>query len=112
MIDLGESATTKPKHRGSGSALNCLVRRFIAGKHWRAIKVLMAIIAFGFYFAWIPNYIVIYGMENSIPAFDNGAPHYEVYSVFLMAWAVGHVATAAVCFGLYQLCYGMWKDDA
>ena len=75
-------------------------------KHLRALKNLIYVGVPTLYFAYIPSAIVNYGIENKIPAFDNGAPFYEVYGVFLLTWVGGHIAAAVIIGALYMVTYG------
>lgn len=79
-------------------------------KHKRALINLLMVIIPCLYLTVIPNYIVKYGIENNISAFDNGAPFYEVYSVFTSVWIFGHLIGGVLLFSLYMLCYGCHKD--
>jgi hypothetical protein len=75
-------------------------------KHKRALINLLMVIIPCLYLGVIPSYIVKYGMNNNIPAFNNGAPFHEVYSVFAAVWIFGHLIVWALLFALYMLCYG------
>jgi hypothetical protein len=79
-------------------------------KHKRALINLLMVIIPCLYLAVIPDYIVKYGMSNNIPAFDNGAPFNEVYSVFTTVWIFGHAIGGVLLFALYMICYGCHKD--
>ena len=75
-------------------------------KHKRALMNLASLAAIVFYATGVPYFIVGYGISNNIPAFDNGAPFGEVYSVFSAVWIFGNVLAVLVMFGLFGICYG------
>ena len=80
-------------------------------KHLRALRNLSYIIIAALYGAWVPAQIVHYGMEHHPATWGAGiAPFYEVYSVTLLAWLVGHAGTLIALYVIYNLCYGMYKE--
>ena len=79
-------------------------------KHKRALINLFMVVMPCLYLTVIPSYIVKYGISNNIPAFDNGAPFHEVYSVFAGVWIFGHLIGAFLLLSLYMVCYGCHKE--
>lgn len=80
-------------------------------KHRIAFRNLMQVLLPCLYLTVVPAGIVKYGIANNVPAFANGAPFHEVYSVFCLAWLFGHLLTGGYLYALYMLCYGCQKQN-
>ena len=74
--------------------------------HISGVKLLLVLSIVVAYFSAVPYWIVKYGIDNHYPAFDNGAPFSEVFSVFSGAWLFGHMLIGLILLSLYMLLFG------
>jgi len=78
----------------------------------RALKKSMWIAVPSIYFTLVPLFIVKYGMDNHIRAFDNGAPFHEVFSVFTLTWFIGHLAAAFFIWVIWEFIMFIYEEDS
>ncbi len=75
-------------------------------KHKKIFLFFIIIACILLYFCGLPSIIVQYGIDNNIPAFDNGAPFTEVVTVFFF---FAHLIGGIFIFSLYMMFYGCHK---
>ena len=79
-------------------------------KHIRALRNVGLLILAFFYIGGVPSLIVHLGIENNWRGFNKGAPMHEMWEVTLLAWFFGNCLFFTVSYGLYFLCYGMYRE--